>query len=287
MAQTVFQVLTSRIVEALQRGVVPWRRPWNGGASVQNGVSKRPYRGVNVFMLMACSNDTYFFTQKQIKALGGRFNDWKNRIPVVLWNWIEKDVGGKKKMIPFARYYCVWGLSDTIGMKWKAPEVKGGIDFKPLERCEAFINAQNAKITHVGSQACYIPATHEILLPPQATFKGIEEYYCTAFHELIHWKSKDCGVKLETGFGSEPYSKEELVAELGAMFTAHFCAVDISKTFDNSIAYLQGWLKKLENDPHLIVSAASQAQKRFDAMAKAFDPKYGVAPVEPEKEGEA
>ena len=284
---TVYQVLTSRIIEALEKGVIPWRRPWNGGAGVRNGVSKRPYRGVNVFMLMACSNDTYFFTQKQIKALGGRFNDWKNRIPVVLWNWIEKtDSSGKViKRIPFARYYCVWGLSDTIGMKWKAPETASGIDFKPLERCEAFIKAQGAKITHKGDRAFYIPSSHEIFLPPQEVFKSVEEYYCTNFHEHIHWKAKDCGVTLDNRFGDERYSREELIAELGAMFSAHFCGVDISETFDNSVGYLQEWLKKLKGDPNLIVFAASQAQKRFDAMAKVFDPKYGTQPEEPEKDG--
>ena len=38
----------------------------------------------------------------------------------------------------------------------------------------------------------------------------------------------------------------------------------VDRTIDNSAAYLEGWLKQLQNDRTLIVYAAAQAQKAAD-----------------------
>jgi antirestriction protein ArdC len=64
-------------------------------------------------------------------------------------------------------------------------------------------------------------------------------------------------------FYSDDYSKEELVAEMGA---AMLCGGDgiESRTLDNSASYLQSWINRLRFDSRLIVSAASQAQKAAD-----------------------
>ena len=64
-------------------------------------------------------------------------------------------------------------------------------------------------------------------------------------------------------FGSEDYSKEELVAEMGAAMLCGVAGVE-SRTLDNSASYLQSWINKLRSDSRLIVSAASQAQKAAD-----------------------
>lgn len=63
-------------------------------------------------------------------------------------------------------------------------------------------------------------------------------------------------------FGSETYSKEELVAEFGAAF---LCAhAGIENTVNNSAAYINGWLRKLQSDPKLAILAASQGQRASD-----------------------
>ena len=61
----------------------------------------------------------------------------------------------------------------------------------------------------------------------------------------------------------ERYSKEELVAEIGASFLCALCGIE-NKTINNSAAYIQGWLKRLNNDSTLIISASAQAQKAVD-----------------------
>ena len=62
-------------------------------------------------------------------------------------------------------------------------------------------------------------------------------------------------------FGSKSYSREELVAEIGAAMLCSNFAVDTKKAFRNSIAYLQSWVKELKNDPKAIVVAAGKAEK--------------------------
>lgn len=54
------------------------------------------------------------------------------------------------------------------------------------------------------------------------------------------------------------------MAELGAAFLSNEAGILNQIQFDNSAAYLASWIEKLENDPRMIVSAASQAQKSAD-----------------------
>ena len=67
-------------------------------------------------------------------------------------------------------------------------------------------------------------------------------------------------------FGSETYSKEELVAEIGSVSLMNMLGIETSKTFKNSTAYIQNWLKVLKNDNKFIVSASSKAEKAVNFM---------------------
>jgi antirestriction protein ArdC len=67
----------------------------------------------------------------------------------------------------------------------------------------------------------------------------------------------------KAGFGSNPYCKEELIAEMGAAFLCGHAEI-AERIIDNSAAYLNGWLEQLRNDRTLIIQAAAQAQKAAD-----------------------
>lgn len=71
------------------------------------------------------------------------------------------------------------------------------------------------------------------------------------------------GITEVAAFGSETYSKEELVAEIGAAMLCSIAGIDNS-TLENSVAYIGGWLRKLKSDNKIIVQAAGQAQKGAD-----------------------
>ena len=86
-------------------------------------------------------------------------------------------------------------------------------------------------------------------------------------------------------FGSEPYAKEELVAELGAAFLCARAGI-APATLEDSAAYLANWLKKLREDKRLIVTAAGAAQRAADFIApdslddeEATEPEEASAPL--------
>lgn len=107
-----------------------------------------------------------------------------------------------------------------------------------------------------------------IHLPLFEQFKEANEYYSTAFHESIHSTMKEnrCNRAEErknklVAFGSDEYSKEELVVELGSASLMNIIGIETKKSFRNSSAYIQNWLSVLRNDIKFIVSASSRAEK--------------------------
>lgn len=130
-------------------------------------------------------------------------------------------------------------------------------------------NRENITIEHVkGDKAFYSPMFDKIQLPLFEQFKQSEEYYSTAFHESVHstMKTSRCNRQEDrkgkvVSFGSEEYSKEELVAEVGSAQLMNIVGIETTKSFRNSTAYIQSWLKVLRNDNKFIVSASSKAEK--------------------------
>ncbi len=115
-----------------------------------------------------------------------------------------------------------------------------------------------------GDAAFYQPMTDRIVLPLLSQFAEASEYYSTAFHELTHSTGHAKRLaRLDTtaNFGSENYSKEELVAEIGSAALVHHAGLETAGSFRNSTAYIQNWLQALKNDKRFIVSAASKADK--------------------------
>ena len=259
------EIITEKFIEALNKGVCPWKKPWKV-FDLCNGVSKKGNRGINQFLLRMVASDDFFFTFNQIKELGGRIKKGAKSHMVVYYKLLKKkddESGG----FPLMRFYKVFGLSDIEGMKWKQPEVKK-LDFSPVEEAEKLINKCVIQIKYGGSRACYYPEDHKIDLPPKENFNSVEEYYSTAFHEIGHAMHKSTGDNVKNGFGTQNYSKEELTAEIFASLCLNFCGIDSEKCFNNSASYLSSWLEVLKKDTNFIISASSKAQKRFDAFVE-------------------
>jgi antirestriction protein ArdC len=278
MNNKVYDIITEKVIEKLEEGTVPWHRPWIGGEMPMNLVSKKPYRGINVFMLSCTSFvSPYWLSYKQAKKLGGNVKKGEKSTIVVFWKPIEVDdkdseEDGKKKTIRLLRYYRVFNVEqcENIDEK-KIPKLDTRDDFQSLDKCESIINDMQNKpsIKFEQQQAFYHPLNDFVNMPKQNTFNSDEEYYSTFFHELTH----STGHKTRLGrhqkekcnhiFGSKDYSKEELVAEMGAAFLCGLCGIE-NKTIDNSAAYIKGWLKKLKDDVKMVVLTAAQAQKAAD-----------------------
>jgi antirestriction protein ArdC len=128
------------------------------------------------------------------------------------------------------------------------------------------------EIRHGGGRACYLPSVDRVEMPRAETFRSGQDYYSVLFHELTHSTGHASrldrkGVGSSDGewssFGSTPYAREELVAEMGAAFLAGHAGI-VERTIDNSAAYVASWLQRLKEDTKLVVQAAAQAQKAAD-----------------------
>lgn len=265
MAINIYEMVTQKIIEQLEKGVVPWRKPWVNFTAV-NWVTQKPYRGINTLLL----DGGEYATFKQIQQAGGKVKKGEKGHIVVFWKWVEKEdeETGEIIKIPFLRYYKVFEINTQVeGLESKRKVVS--YEHDPIEEAEKIIKGykNSPSYTHYSGSAYYNPQNDVINVPPMKDFKKVEEYYCTMFHEMIHstgHKSRLArkGIEEIAAFGSETYSKEELIAEMGA---AMLCAqAKIDNTLENSAAYIQSWLRVLKNDKRLVVLAAAQAQKAVD-----------------------
>lgn len=267
MKKSVYEIVTEKIIDQLESGVIPWRKPWINGGAV-NWKTQKPYRGINAFLLDAGEYATF----KQIQEAGGKVKKGASSHIVVFWKWIEKEneESGETENIPFLRYYRVFNIeTQAEGLESKREE--NAFDHDPIEQAEeiyqGYINAPD--YTFQSGKAVYYPTLDKINVPPLKDFEIAEEFYSTLFHEMAHstgHKSRLArpGVTTQNvAFGDEVYSKEELVAEMTASMLCGVAGID-NHTIANSASYIQSWLRSLKEDNRMVVQAAAQAQKASD-----------------------
>lgn len=275
MGSDVYKIVNDKIMELLEAGTVPWHKPWQSSTSMpKNLVSKRGYRGVNLFML-ACQpfSSPYWMTYKQATDLGGHVKKGEKSTPVIFWKMLDKDDATSDKAttgkIPLLRYYSVFN-ADQCEEITTPPTEEISNPFTPIETAENIFLGMPMKpeIKYGGGRAYYSPTLDYIQLPKKTAFDTEAGYYNTLFHECCHASghSKRLGRKsiLEPSyFGSHEYSKEELIAETGAAFLCGHAGIE-GNTIENSAAYIAGWLKALKNDRTLLIHAAAQGHKAAD-----------------------
>jgi antirestriction protein ArdC len=271
MKNEVYERITDRIVALLTQGTVPWHKPWKATTGLpRNLVSKKPYRGINAFLLLAMSYESPFWlTFRQAAALGGSVRKGEKACPVVFWKQLkiaDKETDETKR-IPLLRYYHVFNVAQCDGLKVNpavAPACHAGT--KP-ETIVANM-PQPPVVKHGMTRASYSLHEDRVAMPDRERFASDAEYFSTLFHELVHSTGHEKRLNRATileskGFGSDPYCREELVAEMGAAFLCGEAEI-AERVVENSAAYIQNWLTQLKNDKTLIVQAAAQAQKAAD-----------------------
>jgi len=270
----IYSIITEKIIASLEGGVIPWRKPWVSGLP-SNYITEKPYSGINLLLLgMPQYSSPYWLTFKQVDKLGGSVNKGEKGSFIVYYTFVNKtdsivDDDGEQlfnlKSYPVLKYYKVWNWEQTTGL----PEKKlHEFDTTYLDNCDDLVrNIIDKPVIKTGGKACYQPSTDYIFMPDIKSFLSSEEYYSTLFHELTHWTGHHSRLNREglkkIAFGSECYSKEELVAEMGASFLCGVSGIS-GKVIDNSTAYIQSWLKVIKGDKKFILSAAAQAQKAVD-----------------------
>lgn len=276
MSKSVYEMVTERIIEQLEKGVIPWEKPWTGvRTGAYNRISKKPYSILNQMML---KHQGEYATFKQWSDLGGKVKKGSKSESVVFWKIqeVEEETEDGEKVIkqkPLLRYYNVFHISQVEGVE-PLPRQEFENTAEPIEAAEnlldSYLKHEKIRLEQVASnQAYYSPSQDLIHLPKREQFNRIEEYYSTAFHESVHSTGHKSRLnRLATGsnaaFGSETYSKEELIAEIGSASLMNILNIETTHSFRNSTAYIQSWLQVLRNDVRLIVSASSRAEKAVE-----------------------
>jgi antirestriction protein ArdC len=250
MRCTPYDVITDRIIQQLERGTVPWRRPWNTAAGMpRNLASGHAYRGINPLLLHSLGYEAqWFVTFRQAKQRGGHVRQGEHGAPVVFWKWhdLEDRDSGEPKRVPVLRYYTVFNVQQCESVA--APAVAAPErEHSPIVAAERIVaDMHEPPIIRPGmAGACYSPLEDVVSMPRPEVFDSGEAYYATLFHELTH--STGHTSRLDRGlgeqlapFGSPDYSREELVAEMGAAFLCGEAGI-LEPQLPQSAAYIAGW----------------------------------------------
>ena len=311
--QDAYDVITNRVLEALEGGHIPWQKPWRSvrGEAPTSLSTGRPYSGINVWMLSLTAHlegytSPFWGTFNQLKEIAvkqarsegreiveelvrgrkayfelvdgekvpfrGGVRKGEHGTNVVLLKRVEakKDQNGdvEKEGYSFLRYYSVFNADqcDGLGLEVVEDELP---ERDPIASAEAIVAGYKGcpEVRSGGNSAHYSPALDYVQMPKIGQFDSSELYYSTLLHELVHSTGHKDRLNRETlisplPFGSEDYSKEELVAEMGAAYLNAEAGLEVE--LEHSAGYIQHWLGVLKNDKKLLVSAASQAQKASD-----------------------
>lgn len=268
----IYSEITNRIMQEMEAGVIPWQKPWIASGSAVSHITGKPYSLLNQMLL---GRPGEYLTFRQCQQEGGRVRKGEKASMVVFWKWIEQEdeETGENREIPFLRYYNVFHINQCEGLNARhVQELPNTVSADQTAETiiTGYIQRSGVRLQHEeGDRAFYRPSIDSITLPLMTQFRETAEYYGTVFHEMVHstgHKSRLDRLEKTAFFGSEAYSKEELVAEIGAAALVNHAGLETSCSFRNNAAYVQNWLQVLRNDKRFIVSAAGRAEKAVNMI---------------------
>lgn len=287
------EAITNELIRIIERGVLPWRKPWTVGESARplrhNGEA---YQGINNFLLtlrtvMAGYASPYWMTFAQAKTFGANVRKGEKSSLVVYYGEShKKDEASEatdntdtdaRRVVRFQKSYCVFnadqieGLPDTFHPK---PRVLGDHPkCEPILHMQAFFDAIDSVVSFTGREAYYMAAVDKIYMPDIALFESPLQFYGVWAHELGHWTKPRHRLNRDYGdarFGNTSYAREEIVAELCAVFLGQHLGFT-SHTLEMNAAYLANWLRVLKSDKHAIFKHAADAQRACDYLIAASE----------------
>lgn len=277
----VSEIITNEIIAKLKDGIVPWEKPFVGvTVPAMNFKTKKRYNGVNMVLLYNSGYiSPYWLTYKQAQELEGQVRKGSKGHRILFAKMVKytNDEGEEKEKAVY-KYSTVFNLDNIDGIDCPYTEkvTVGTVDeFEYIDNCKELIEQFSTLeripsiIEHELLKAWYEPMADIIKTCPPNYYKENYLYYSTLFHEIIHSTGHKSRLERDMkGFkGDQRYAKEELVAEIGACFLCGMTGIK-TKTIDNQSAYIQGWLEVLNNDPNIVISASSHAQKAVEFLTQ-------------------
>lgn len=293
--------INDRIIEGLQAKGLQWFKPFKDSTtnSFQSlNAYGKPYKGWNQFILSGTALQNgwvnKWYTFAHIQKLGGMIKKGEKSTAVYLWQMSYKvEVGGKVKYYPtlnaipedqkelatksfFLKQWLVWSISQT-NLPIDTPNIEGeeAEELGTHTDAEAILTAWSNVVTlkHSGQgRAYYSPSADYIHMPNKKSdqWKCEGDYYKVFFHEAIHstgHESRLNRLDKQASFGSSEYSKEELVAELGALYLEAITGIQtMVDDFKNSQAYINGWIKAIKDDKNLVMQSSKKSQEAVELI---------------------
>ena len=286
MKADIYQRITDKIVCELEKGAMPWLKPWNAEHAAGritrplrgNGI---PYKGINVLMLWSAAMEKGYaapiwMTYKQASELKANVRKGEHGSLVVYADKITRsatdNATGEESeyAIPFLKGYTVFNVEQIDGLPEQyyakpAPRVD---TIERIDRAEGFFAGTGATVWHGGTMAYYNVSQDFVQMPAFEAFRDAESYYATLAHETTHWTRHKSRLDRNFGrkrFGDEGYAMEELVAELGSAFLS--ADLDLTPELRGDHAsYISSWIKVLKDDKRAIFTSASHAQRGADFL---------------------
>src|SRR6266436_5981906 len=188
---SVYEIITNQILAELEKGQVPWRKPWHS-LPPANLISKKPYRGINVFLLgFAGYGSQFWLTFNQAKQLGGNVRKGEHGAKIIFWKCKTRETESadgeiEERRSAFLRYYTVFNLEQTDGLSALLTLPPAF----PIESAEEIVKGMpNPPAFEQDSRAAYIPSRDTVTMPSRAAFDSQAEYYSTLYREHPHLPS--------------------------------------------------------------------------------------------------
>ncbi|EPR9812823.1 ArdC family protein [Escherichia coli] len=291
-----YQLVTDRVVTAIENGVPPWKRPWR---SARNGVglpemmpanalTGKLYTGVNVLLLWLAADEAGYvsndwLTYRQAQQLGGHvrkgevatlaviYKDWKKQAVDEHGNRLTDSEGEPlMEIVPVLKSNPLFNVGQCDGLpEHLMVKAEGSADALPAdtfsERVLQVLNGSGVSVSSLPQdRAFYRPDLDRIVMPLSSQFDQVADYWTTLLHELVHSKRlRRVGISTFTGRNSPEYAFEELIAEMGSAFLcAHLgIAGDVQHE-----SYIDGWLKVLKSDKKALFRACRQAREASEYL---------------------
>ncbi len=275
-ADSICQKITAGIIAEIEKGTIPWRKPWDdGGAGISLPLRScgTPYRGVNVVALwhqamMRGYTSPFWMTYRQAQSLGGQVRKGERGATVIKVGTVvrESDDGGDPTRFNYLRAYSVFNADQVADLADKyRPETPEPREAPDVEGIKSWFSRLGIGLDVSGaSRAYYDVGKDAVHMPPEECFSDTKSYAGVLLHESIHATGAKHRLDrdLANSFSQSVYAKEELIAELGSAFAG--AMLGIEPRFEENAAYIKEWLKVLKNDNRAIFKAASAAQAACD-----------------------
>ena len=288
--------IANEFIAALQKDEIPWHQDWhNIGGAPHNAVTGRAYHGLNYFWLSCVAmqknfSDSRWCTFNQAKAKGWKVNKGEKGTRVEFWSMFDTEEKRKlttaeveklrksltdeefaERVKPVSNVFTVFNGDQIDGIP-ELPKAER-TEFSSVELLAArdkLLENMRLELREGGNRAYYSPSEDYVRMPTVEQFDDTYSYMSVFLHEAAHASGAAHRLNrdLTGSFGSESYAKEELRAEIASAFTASATGINYEQApqMENHTAYVQNWIKVLENNPNELFRAIKDATKISDYL---------------------